>query len=321
MLTKPSPNSKQGFTLVEMLVVVPIAMVLMSVLVYALISMTNGATVSNERTVRMAALTRALDLIEQDVAVSNQFLHKASLRDHTGTVNESFIATTDLNNPQLSESVRCGNLPKVEIGGVCRDGDGGQPRLILNRLATITAPDAEEKIKILARFKAGSFISECKYNPPVFFNVVYFVHNGNLYRRNIFPRTRVAGKMVFDENLFCKWEDTSAGTGALAVSRHLPWQKPSCSAANRNNSNKDYCQEEDLLILPDAEIEIAYFGTNGNAISNADIYNNDASKSQDALNAAQGVKIILKSKVALGREDAPQIVSGELIVNKLSDLP
>ncbi len=326
---KKTTLSRAGFTLVEMMVVVPIAMILIAVLVYALIQMANSATASNERTVRMTSLLKALDIIEQDVSVANQFLVKPRLRDYDDNFNDGFLNYGDNSNPQLTESVRCGIYPRsVNSSGNCKDDANQQPRLIVNRLATITSPDTDKTAKVLAHFKNGGFPTQCKHNPPVLFNAVYFIDKGNLYRRNILPRTKKSGagsgaQVKYDpDKLFCKWSENKGGSSS--VTYHEPWHQPTCSSDSlKNPSASEYCRGQDLLLLKDAEIDIQYFTEGGMPINKDLIYNNSSGEigSQSALNTAIGVKIILKSKVSVTKSKATQEVVGEVVINKLSDSP
>lgn len=317
-------HSQSGFTLVEMLVVVPIALILIAVLVNSLIKMTNSATVSNVRTNRMSQLMRALDMIEQDVAVSNQFLSKPRLRNQGGEVVDDYVSD-EQTNPQLSDSVRCGVYPEQYLAtGSCGNRYTAQPRLIINRLATITKPDADVKLKVLAHFREGSFsVDHCKYNPPLFFNVVYFIKDGNLYRRNILPRTLKHGVRVFDSDLLCSWKDRDRW-GNDTIVRHLPWHKPTCSQADFESwDHRLYCQERDLMILENAEIEIEYLTGNNNKIDSMEVYRTPTNyeETQTVLNSAHSVRVILKSNVALTSTKSKNYIQGEMIVRKLSDAP
>lgn len=312
-------NHRFGFTLVEMLVVVPIALILIAVLVNAMIRITQSASLSNDRSMRMSQLNRALDMIEQDATVANQFLSKPILRNASGNIENSYIDNS-ASSFQLSDSVRCGVYQEEYVGGACRRSGVAHNRLILNRLATITPPDADANIKILAHFKDGSFTGQyCKYNPPVFFNVVYFIKDDKLYRRNIMPMS--VGARKFDPSLFCSWTDSASSTAY-----HMPWQKPTCSHNNFMNSlgsdANRYCQEQDLLLLDNAEMTIEYLNNNA-PINNTQIYFNPTNhdKTQENLNNANGVRVVLKSRVTLTGSKKTGVVQGEIIVRKLSDLP
>lgn len=315
-------SAHKGFTLVEMLVVVPIALILIAVLVNAMIRTTQSASLANDRSIRMAQLNRALDLIEQDVAVSNQFLSRPAMRNHENKVDSDYL-DEDQNSVQLSDSIRCGIYPETYVGNKCVNSGTSSKRLIVNRLATITPLDADTNVKVLAHFKKGGFGEQyCKYNPPVLFNVIYFIKNDKLYRRNIMPF--VSGK-GYDWDLFCQW--TERNEAGQLKTYHLPWQKPTCSAKDFTNGSglsyrKQYCQAQDLLLLDNAEMTIEYLN-NDHQIDDSQIYLNptDHAASQRVLDGANTVRVVLKSRVTLTGSKKADAVRGEIIVRKLSDLP
>lgn len=319
MLIKP----KAGFTLVEMLVVVPIVLILVSVLVYALIQMTNSATLSNEKTRRLADVNRVLDIIEQDVSVSNQFLIKPLLRDGAGADRQDFLDYTSSFNPQLTQSVRKGIANEYDSADAPPSSYVKSSRLILNRLATVTNPNKEGAIKQLAHYKraygGGGFDDDnCKYNPPVTFNTVYFVSGRNLYRRNIFPRVLQSGVYTYPKEFFCKWQD---GTERY----HLPWQEPTCRASDLAG-NKAYCQKEDQLLLEDAEFTVEYLNEEHDVMDGLNNLTSDdldvkAQEIQDLLDQVKTIKITVVSKVKINKVATASEIKAHLIVNKISDVP
>lgn len=315
-------RTKAGFTLVEMMVIIPIALILIAVLVFSIIQLTNGAAINNQKTRRLADLNRALDAIEQDITVTNQFLLKPRLRDGNGLFNDNYIDYADYHNPQLSRSVRFGIDPVYyPEDQPPSNREQNQPRLILNRLATVTNPDADNIIKRLAHFKHGVFDTiSCKYNQPVLFNSVYFVAGNKLYRRAILPRIDdgSGSKGYYFKRLFCEWTEPGLG-----LTFQEPWQLPTCAENLPITVNtRKYCRAHDQLVLDNAEIKVDYLDKDQNSLSSA-IYDTSRTpeQRQTLLNEAVTVKVTLASWVDLGKGTSSFAVRGQVLANKLSDTP
>lgn len=314
-----STNNKPGFTIVEMMVVIPMALLVLSGVVFMAVRMTNSAALSNEKTNRITALNTALDMIEQDVAMSNAFLVKPKLVDHTGQSNTDFLDLGNTSSPQLKNSVVKGIFPIYDPADEPKPPfSNKQPRLILNRLATTTNPDAEGLIKKLVHFKQGPFYHQdelCAYNPPVAVNVVYYVSGDALYRRIILPYSSTDRKINL--NIFCHWKDSSNTTH-----REIPWQVPTCNRQDFHNSNFiDYCKAEDQLLLRHVDFRVEYYDSDNNPIDSNQVYNRAASDEdiQDILDRSSGVRVSLISKFSIVAGEAETVVSGNIVVNRLSN--
>ena len=66
----PARRQERGFTVVEMLVVIPIIVVVVGVLVAALVGLLSSIVISNQRGALTYSMEDALDQIEQDVRLA-----------------------------------------------------------------------------------------------------------------------------------------------------------------------------------------------------------------------------------------------------------
>ena len=73
----PARHQQRGFTVVEMLVVIPIIVVVVGVLVAALVGLLSSIVISNQRGALTYSMEDALDQIEQDVRLATKVESKA----------------------------------------------------------------------------------------------------------------------------------------------------------------------------------------------------------------------------------------------------
>ena len=73
----PARRQERGFTVVEMLVVIPIIVVVVGVLVAALVGLLSSIVISNQRGSLTYTMEDALDQIEQDVRLATKVESKA----------------------------------------------------------------------------------------------------------------------------------------------------------------------------------------------------------------------------------------------------
>lgn len=309
-----------GFTVVEMLVVLPIALILIMVIVHSVTRLTNAAVISGEKSRRTIELNNALALIEQDVSVTNQFLSRATLRDKAGHIDSTMLDYLDLTSPQNKNSIHFGIMPNyLDADRPVHPFSDSQPRLFLNRLATITNPNADEAIKRLAHYNEGPFSgADCKYNPPVLFNVVYYVSGESLYRRVIMPYRKSDG--AYNKELFCHWMEGGH------IKYEMPWQQPSCNNVDYNapgGFKKKYCVSEDQKVIDQVDFRVEYLDGYGNNIPHDKIYNQGLTldQIQEALDDAKAVRVKIESKIGLTRGAVETVVKGEVVVSKISDTP
>jgi len=194
MSTKPTLTNHQGFTLIELLIITPILMLTLSViLVYMVNLLTLGATTDSQLTVTHETQT-ALDSIERDV--------------HVGA---KFLVTTDpgYNDPYGPDNA-----------GATWSYVGSSPylrTLIIRAYATTKSLSDSSKSPVYVN-QFGCTSAVINSNPPLFTNIIYFVRNGNLYRRVLTDTSQTTCDPPFQQqscpsdagtpNVICKGTDT-----------------------------------------------------------------------------------------------------------------
>ncbi|MDN5835696.1 MAG: hypothetical protein L0H36_03605 [bacterium] len=156
------PRSKStGFTLIEMLIIAPLAIILVSGLIAAIVAMTSKVMISQARNDIAYSSNKALDQIEADTHLSLNFMS-----------NSGSIAA-----PQGS-------------GGANFTGSGSfssSSALILETLATDRNPlDSNKKIVYYANQPNACGATE-SVNTPMTTKNIYFLNGTNLFRRIIVP--------------------------------------------------------------------------------------------------------------------------------------
>lgn len=309
---------RSGFTIVEMLVILPIALILIMVMVYSAVRLTNAAAISGKKTQRIIQLNNALTIIEQDILVSNQFLAKTVLRNSSGYEDTTMLDPNDLSSPQNKNSIHFGIMPTyLNADHPPTNFSSDQPRLILNRLATITNPNSDEKIKKIVHYQTGPFSgANCKYNPPVAINVVYYVSGSSLYRRVIMPYNK--SSKSYNADVFCHWNDGGN------VKREMPWQQPSCNKTDYNAqgaAKKEYCVTEDQKMIDQVDFHVDYLDNTGNIIDRSIIYDKtkNLKEIQKILDQVRTIKVTIESKIILVKGTVETVVKGEVIATSISD--
>lgn len=147
-----------GFTLVEMLVIAPIALLVIAGFIALMITMTGDILVSSGRNGMTHDIQGSLDMIEQDVRLSTEFL-----------------ATT-------------GTMPSPQgKDGATASFNSTSGDLILGEIATTKSPIDPARSFVYYN-TPNSCTDSQKYKNRIFFTtVMYFVKNGSLWRRTFVP--------------------------------------------------------------------------------------------------------------------------------------
>lgn len=197
-----------GFTLVEMLVVAPIAMLVIAVFIGVMVTMVGSTLISQEQTRIAHDSEQALAQIEQDIRLSNGFSDTPTVATPQG-INDGSAAWKTV--------------------------AGSSGTLVLGQLATVTNPKNTPIKNSL--FYINGMPNACTSNDRTFnaiyiTYVVYYVKNNSLWRRTILPNVFTntgADKGQPNPNPttgnIC--DDTNDGKG--------PWQKNSCSNGSGGN--------------------------------------------------------------------------------------
>jgi type II secretory pathway pseudopilin PulG len=167
-LKNMKPKTRQGFTIVEMLIVAPIVILVIGVFIGAIVTITGNVLVSRASNSIAYNIQDALNGIKQDVSVSSGFL----------ATNNITVTSPQGYNDGSTAFLNSGN------------GQGGIPALILNMNATSKNPLDPTSQTVYASGQPNSCSSaNLAQNSPVIVNVVYYVKNGSLWRRVVIPKT------------------------------------------------------------------------------------------------------------------------------------
>lgn len=153
---------KQGFTLIEVLVVAPIVVLVVGTFIAALMYLTGDALTESGKVTLMNNTQAAIDKIESDVKMSGAFL---AVNNMTLTSPQGFNdATQNFTNTGLT----------------------GGAALILNTFVTDKNPTASDRaLVMLANLPNPCNTTNTPQNQVMTMNTVYYVKNGTLWKRTL----------------------------------------------------------------------------------------------------------------------------------------
>lgn len=201
----PTKRTTSGFTLIEMLVIAPIAILVIATFVGIMISMVGSTLISQEKTRIAHSSEQALAQVEQDIRVATQFTTTGEVIFTQGSNDDSTAWTT---NP----------------------GAGGP--LVLSQYATTANPintTATNSLLYINNYANPCSSSNRTYNTAYQIYVVYFVRDGSLWRRTILPNVTSSTGSSLGQPI------TTVSSGNLCDSTNSGtplWQKNSCTVGS-----------------------------------------------------------------------------------------
>lgn len=189
----PANSNRQahGFTLVELLVIAPIAIIVIAGFIVLMMAIVGNVMVTHDENRAVYDTSAALDTVEQDVRLSTQFL----------------TATTGVVSPQgtANNFAGAGNFTN------------GSNTLILQTLATNKNPrDTTRQLVYYANQPdpCGSLTSQSHIFA---LNVVYFVKDNALWRRTIVPPNNRSSPANSTTTCSAPWQLNSCSPGQTAA--------------------------------------------------------------------------------------------------------
>jgi len=156
--------SRNGFTLVEMVIIAPIVILLIGGFISAIVSMTGAVIASRASSSLAINIQDALNRIDLDVKASNSLLATNSI--------------TPLISPQGYNN---------DTTGFKNVGTNGTMLIISSNATTGNPLNSSSKTVYWSGQPNLCNSSQVSSNTPVAINIVYFVKNNSLWRRTILP--------------------------------------------------------------------------------------------------------------------------------------
>ncbi len=156
----PIQQRRQGFTLVELLVIAPIAIIVIAGIIALMVALVGDTIISRDRSVNAYNLQNALDRVEQDARLATLFLDSYSL----------------LSSPQGRDDA---------TGGFSSSSPNND--LIINQFATTTSPLNTTRQIVYYKDQPNPCGASKMLNSPLTIKVIYFIKNGSLWRRTVVP--------------------------------------------------------------------------------------------------------------------------------------
>jgi len=239
-MSNHNSHKSKGFSLVEMLIVAPIVILMIGIFVSAIVGMTGDVLSTRASNAMAYNIQDALDRIDNDVKLSGGFLsaNNVILSSPQGFNND----TTAFDNVDAVKGTM----------------------LILNAYATTNNPaNSAQNLLYMSNQPNACGSTGISQNPPVMYNIIYFVKNSTLWRRVVMPSNYTT-------------------VGCVGSSTGSPWQQPSCYPGQSGTICKT--QDERLVDGVSASgFSVNYYTTNISTTANT--IASDSSKS-DAIRQA-----------------------------------
>jgi len=280
---------KQGFTLVEMMVIAPIVILLIGAFIALIVNLTGEVMSSRGANVLAYDVQDALNRIEADVKLSTTFL--ATNNIDVSSTKQGYSANPSPNGGTANFT----NINKSASGGSYQS-------IILNSLATDGNPVSLSTGLVYLANAPNTCDDYVEYskNTPMTMNIVYFVDNTNtLWRRTIMPTN---------------YNDSSAYCGP-----NEPWQVPSC-IKGYNTSALTFCKTTDEKLIsgvsPD-DFNFSYYSSASSTVADAIATNTTASDDarSTALQSTPTLSVSITARQSIAGRDLTR--TGTLRVTRL----
>lgn len=256
---------KEGFTVIELLVIAPIVILTIGAFVTVIVAMTGEVLAARSANTTLYNVQDALNRIEQDIKLSSSFLATSG-----STSNNNFALTT---GQGFDDATSIFQNASVSNGTM----------LILNSIATTANPIATSSAYVYAIDPLNACgTANVIQNKPQSMNIVYFVKSGTLWRRTIMQSN---------------YNNTSTGWC------NSPWQIPSCTPGYTATFCKT--QDIQLVTgLGTTGFTVQYFNGASASIENATANNSgtsDANRAAALLSATTASVAITSTQTVAGR--------------------
>jgi Tfp pilus assembly major pilin PilA len=159
-----------GFTLVELLIVAPVAILVVAGLIAIMINLIGDTLIAQQRNTATYEAQDGLNQIEQDVRLSSAILS----------------TTGALTSPQGSDSGTAAFSANGTVNANQSISISGTTALVLREYATTSNP-LKSSSSLIYTNSPTSCASGYTANTPLTYMVVYFISGGSLWRRTIVP--------------------------------------------------------------------------------------------------------------------------------------
>ena len=229
-----------GFTLIEVLIIVPILMLVITGMVAYMVAMLNMSTRADIQNRAVYDTHAAFDTVETDVKITKTFL--VSIDDVMSDAYGSYggTGTAWLSDPYGPNG--SGATWSVNTAAATPVAGGYAYPVILRMFATSKNVHDPTKAPVYIN-RYGCTPATINTNPPLTVNVIYFESGGNLYRRTLIPPTTT--------------DTTTISTPSHVTTCTTPYQQQTCPAGNPLASAT--CTATDQLVLSNVSIIITTF--------------------------------------------------------------
>lgn len=282
---------KQGFTLIEVLVVAPMVILSIGAFIALIITLTGNTLASRAASALQHDTQSAIAQIDEDVRRSVAFLAVNDIA--FGTANPQGYTNTP---SQASSAGSTVNFTNVNL----LTNSGSQETLILKQLATTKNPIANGSDVVYQANTPNPCTGNYRVNTPVYINIMYFVAEGSLWKRTVTP--------------------TNYATSGVLCGATATYQLPSCGSGTTHT----YCKAKDTLLVKNISPEqfsFTYFASIDSATPNLAASNPSSSNitRNAALSTNKAIEIQLTpSGTASGRDISAKAT---LRTERLNSLP